>query len=222
MPNSGSAVFGLLYAPAKDGRVIIGVYVRKRRPKMEQTGCKCLCEKCAATKTGTDLWLLGNDPNLERYLEFSADFEHYFLFTLDHALEKLTLEYYDKDFSKIWKREFEGTTAAHYDYTKNNIYLSADNSLYIIDLSTGEYTFQPAFIGEKQEIRKMTDGILSVGFTKSDAIMKTDLEGRFGGKYSLDGKHCRRRQCGRWRSVCRWQNHFAAGTPAPHESANGA
>ena len=32
-------------------------------------------------------------------------------------------------------------------------------------------------IGEKQEIRKMTDGILSVGFTKSDAIMKTDLEG---------------------------------------------
>ena len=28
------------------------------------------------TKTGTDLWLLGNDPNLERYLEFSADFEH--------------------------------------------------------------------------------------------------------------------------------------------------
>lgn len=129
------------------------------------------------TKTGTDLWLLGNDPNLERYLEFSADFEHYFLFTLDHALEKLTLEYYDKDFSKIWKREFEGTTAAHYDYTKNNIYLSADNSLYIIDLSTGEDTFQPAFIGEKQEIRKMTDGILSVGFTKSDAIMKTDLEG---------------------------------------------
>ena len=86
VPNSGSAVFGLLYAPAKDGRVIIGVCVRKRRPKMEQTGCKCLCEKCAATKTGTDLWLLGNDPNLERYLEFSADFEHYFLFTLDHAL----------------------------------------------------------------------------------------------------------------------------------------
>ena len=139
------------------------------------------------TKTGTDLWLLGNDPNLERYLEFSADFEHYFLFTLDHALEKLTLEYYDKDFSKIWKREFEGTTAAHYDYTKNNIYLSADNSLYIIDLSTGEDTFQPAFIGEKQEIRKMTDGILSVGFTKSDAIMKTDLEGNILWTASIAG-----------------------------------
>lgn len=129
------------------------------------------------TKTGTDNWLIGNDPNLERYLEFSADFEHYFLFTLDHALEKLTLEYYDKDFSKIWKREFESTTSAHYDYTKNNIYLSADNSLYVIDLATGEDTFKPVFIGEKQEIRKMADGILGIGFAKSDAIMKTDLAG---------------------------------------------
>ena len=129
------------------------------------------------TKTGTDNWLIGNDPNIERYLEFSADFEHYFLFTLDHKIEKLTLEYYDQNFSKIWKREFENTVSAYYDYTKNNIYLSADNSLYIIDLATGEDTFQHTFIGEKQEIRKMADGVLCIGFTKSDAIMKTDLEG---------------------------------------------
>ena len=61
VPNSGSAVFGLLYAPAKDGRVIIGVYVRKRRPKMEQTGCKCLCEKCAANKSDCPLRKLSEE-----------------------------------------------------------------------------------------------------------------------------------------------------------------
>ena len=82
------------------------------------------------------------------------------MFTLDHKIEKLTLEYYDQNFSKIWKREFENTVSAYYDYTKNNIYLSADNSLHIIDLATGEDTFQHTFIGEKQEIRKMADGVL--------------------------------------------------------------
>ena len=29
---------------------VMGLYVRKRRPKAEQTGCKCLCEKCSANK----------------------------------------------------------------------------------------------------------------------------------------------------------------------------
>ena len=29
---------------------VMGLYVRKRRPKAEQAGCKCLCEKCSANK----------------------------------------------------------------------------------------------------------------------------------------------------------------------------
>lgn len=137
------------------------------------------------TKTGTDWWLIGADPTIERYLEFSADFEHFLLFTFDQDMEKLTLDYYDKSFTKLWQREFDQTTSAHYDYTKNNIYLAANNSLYIINMETGEDTFSPAFIGEKQEIRKMNDGVLSVGKAKADAVIKTDLDGNLLWKTSL-------------------------------------
>ena len=33
----------------------------KRRPKMEQTGCKCLCEKCAANKSDCPLRKLSEE-----------------------------------------------------------------------------------------------------------------------------------------------------------------
>ena len=129
--------------------------------------------------------MIGADPTIERYLEFSADFEHFLLFTFDQDMEKLSLDYYDKSFTKLWQREFDQTTSAHYDYTKNNIYLAANNSLYIINMETGEDTFSPAFIGEKQEIRKMNDGVLSVGKAKADAVIKTDLDGNLLWKTSL-------------------------------------
>ena len=138
-------------------------------------------------KTGEDDWLLGVDPNIQRNIEFSADFEHFFLFTYDKALETLTLEYYSSDLEKVWKREFAETTSAVYDYTKNNIYLVANNELYIINIETGEDTFQPCFIGEKLDIRKLSDGILTVGENKSDAVIKNDLQGNMIWKTNLAG-----------------------------------
>ena len=41
--------------------MVMGLYVRKRRPKMEQTGCKCLCEKCAANKSNCPLRKLSEE-----------------------------------------------------------------------------------------------------------------------------------------------------------------
>lgn len=136
-------------------------------------------------KTASDFWLLGTDENIKRTIEFSADFKHFFLFTYDMALENLVLEYYDSNLNKVWKREFEETTSAVYDYTKNNIYLVANNELYIINIETGEDTFAPAFIGEKKDIRKLGDGILTVGEGKSDAIIKNDLNGKMVWKTNL-------------------------------------
>lgn len=121
--------------------------------------------------------IFDSESNIQRTLEFSADFEHYFLFTYDGNLETMTLEYYDKELNKLWKREFEETTSAAYDYTKNNIYLSANNEMYIIDLATGEDTFDPVFIGEILDVRKLTDGILCIRASKSDAVMKLDNRG---------------------------------------------
>lgn len=118
-----------------------------------------------------------SSENVSRSIEFSADFTHFFLFTYDISLETLTLEYYDNALNKVWKREFSETTNAQYDYTKNNIYLIANNELYIIDITTGEDTYSPLYVGERFDLRKTKDGILMISRNKSDAIMKADLEG---------------------------------------------
>lgn len=125
------------------------------------------------------------DGVFERYVEFSADFEHFFLFTYNTSLETLKLSYYDKGLHKIWDREFENTTNAVYDYTKNNIYIVVNNELYVINIETGEDTFAPAYIGSRVAIRKFADGILTVSEGKSDGIMKSKLDGSIQWKANL-------------------------------------
>lgn len=123
--------------------------------------------------------------SIERHVEFSADFKHFFLFTYDWSLETMTLEYYDQNYNKLWKREFEeiappkteGDMTRVYDYTKNNIYLVANNELYIINTETGEDTYEPKFVGDKIDVRKLDDGILLISYNKSDGIMKLGLDG---------------------------------------------
>ena len=127
---------------------------------------------------------MGESP-IERSIEFAADFEHFFLFAYDWELETLTLEYYDSSLNKIWEREFNETTSAHYDYTKNNIYLAANSELYIINIQTGEDTYPPLYVGEKMEIRKLRDGILMVSKSKSDGVMKVGLDGQMIWKSNL-------------------------------------
>lgn len=121
--------------------------------------------------------LVGTNENMIRELQFSADFEHYFLFTFDTSLGMLTLDYYDKQLNKIWTREFPETTSAVYDYTESNIYLVANNELNIINIETGENTFDPVFVGKKIEVRKLADGILLIADDVSDTFMKTDCSG---------------------------------------------
>lgn len=117
------------------------------------------------------------DAGIERRIEFSADFEHFFLFTRNTGLESLTLAYYDKSFKKIWEREFEEITSAVYDYTETNLYIVVNNELCIINLETGEDVFTPSYVGEKKEIRKFSDGIVIVSASKSDGIMKISPSG---------------------------------------------
>lgn len=120
----------------------------------------------------------------EYKIEFSADFQHFFMFMYDNSVETLTLEYYDNSLNKIWKREFESTTSASYDVTKNNIYLCANNEMYVININTGEDTFPSTYVGNKLDIRKFRNGVLAISEGKSDAFLFTDLQGNI--KWKLD------------------------------------
>lgn len=131
-------------------------------------------------------WVISENENIRRNIEFSSDFQHYYLFTYDDSLQNLTVEYYDKDFNKLWKREFENTTDCQYDCTTSHVYLNTNNNLYVIDVSTGEDASAPAYVGNKAAIRKLQDGILMLSWDATDAIMKTDDSGNVLWKTSLD------------------------------------
>ena len=47
----------------------------------------------------------------------------------------------------------------------------------MINASTGEDVFERKYVGQKTGIRKVSDGIILIAETKTEAIMKTDLEG---------------------------------------------
>ena len=125
------------------------------------------------------------DAGIVRKIEFSADFEHFFLFTHNEELESLKLAYYDKSFNKIWEREFSETSNAVYDYTEANLYIVVNNELYIISIATGEDVFDPSYVGEKKEIRKDADGVVIVSASKSDGLMKTSPSGEILWKTNL-------------------------------------
>lgn len=92
--------------------------------------------------TDNYVFATGDETGINRYIEFAPDFEHFFIFVYDSRNEYLTVEYYDKDFKRIWTRDFENTLSGTYDYTENNIYLVANNYLYTINTLTGEDTFE--------------------------------------------------------------------------------
>lgn len=129
---------------------------------------------------------LGDETDIRREIEFAPDFEHFYLFIYDYKQKFLTVEYYDKDLKKVWAREFEDTSVATYDFTKNNIYLVANNTLYIINTTDGKDTYSPKFVGEKLGVRKLNDSLILFATSQYDAIIKTDLKGDIIWKTNVD------------------------------------
>ena len=130
----------------------------------------------------------GNETNIKREIQFAPDFEHFYMFIYDYSLKFLTVEYYNKDLKKEWAREFEDTVVATYDFTKNNVYLVANNTLYIINTANGEDTYPPKFVGEKLGVRKLNDSLILFATSQYDAIMKTDLKGDIIWKTNVDSE----------------------------------
>lgn len=153
----------------------------KYRMYMKQGVIEDAKSKSNIYRTGTSV----DESEIVRQIEFAPDFEHYLIYTFDTSLNSMSVVYYDKDFKKIWQRDFEETISGVYDYTKNNFYIVANNDLYIIDMRTGEDTVKPSYVGEKTDIRKLSDGLIMFSASKSDSVMKTDLNGNIVWKTNI-------------------------------------
>lgn len=116
----------------------------------------------------------------------AADFQNYIVSIFDRNLKVTYLEYYNRDFKKIWSREFKNVDNISMDYTAQSVYLVADNDLFVVDIESGEDRISPVMVGEKVKLCVVPDGIIMVGSGNNDNIMKTDFEGNIIWKTSVD------------------------------------
>lgn len=145
----------------------------KYRLYMKQGVVEDAKSKSSVYGTGTSV----DDSKIIRKIEFAPDFEHYLIYTFDTELNSLSVGYYDKNFNKVWQRDFEETVNGVYDYTDKCFYIVANNDLYIIEMSTGKDVKKPSYVGAKSDIRKVHDGLIMFSEEKTDSVMKTDLNG---------------------------------------------
>lgn len=124
--------------------------------------------------------------SIERLFYVAADFEHYIVSNHDRNLNLMYLEYYDRDFNKVWGREFENVDSVPYDYTADLIVLAADNDLYMIDIETGKDLVDPVLVGKKVAVNITQEGIILIGAGNKDNVMKVDEKGQPIWKTSVD------------------------------------
>lgn len=126
---------------------------------------------------------------VSKKLYISADFEHYIVITNDTELKYIYIDYFNRDLTKVWSREFDYMDNSTYiDYTANQLALQIDNDLYLIDLETGNNVIDPILVGEKIKMVMLEDSILLIGNQSKDTIMRVNYSGNVIQKTSIESK----------------------------------
>lgn len=120
--------------------------------------------------------------NTIKRLFITPDFQHYIVTTYDKTIKHVYIDYFDKDFKKIWNREFDFESKEEsigpIDCTNERISIVIDNDLYLIDSSTGKDVIDPILVGQKIRVNIMPDGIILIGKDNKDTIMKVNYDGK--------------------------------------------
>lgn len=130
--------------------------------------------------------------NTQQNIEVSYDYKHFIILTYETSTETAYMEYYDRDFNKIWRKEIdkEGSidysgVRGYYDYNENYLTFVMDGYLSIISLTDGSDVIEPALIGTDHEIVMFSDYILLFGYDKKDYIIKLNYNGEIEEKISI-------------------------------------
>ncbi len=121
--------------------------------------------------------------NTIKKLFITPDFQHYIVTTYDIELKHVYIDYFDKEFKKIWNREFDVNSSnpnvqGPLDYNSSQLAIVIDNDLYLINLENGENIIEPIIVGEKINLNMTSDSIILIGNDNKDAIMKVGLDGK--------------------------------------------
>lgn len=121
--------------------------------------------------------------NTSKKLFITPDFQHYIVTTYDIELKHVYIDYFDKEFKKIWNREFDINSSnpniqGPLDYNSSQLAIVIDNDLHLINLENGENIIEPVIVGEKISLNMTSDGVILIGNNNKDAIMKVGFDGK--------------------------------------------
>lgn len=129
----------------------------------------------------------------QQVINVAYDYKHFIILTYEKATETAYMEYYDREFNKIWRKELdkegsinESGVRAYYDYNNKYLTFVMDGYLYLIDLTDGTDVISPVLIGSDHEILMCEDYILLIGYEKKDYIIKLNYNGKIEKKVSIE------------------------------------
>ena len=129
----------------------------------------------------------------QQVINVAYDYKHFIILTYEKATETAYMEYYDREFNKIWRKELdkegsinESGVRAYYDYNNKYLTFVMDGYLYLIDLTDGTDVISPVLIGADHEILMCEDYILLIGYEKKDYIIKLNYNGKIEKKVSIE------------------------------------
>lgn len=129
----------------------------------------------------------------QQVINVAYDYKHFIILTYEKATETAYMEYYDREFNKIWRKELdkegsinESGVRAYYDYNNKYLTFVMDGYLYLIDLTDGTDVISPVLIGADHEILMCEDYILLIGYEKKDYIIKLNYNGKIEKKISIE------------------------------------
>ncbi|MBR2744352.1 MAG: zinc ribbon domain-containing protein [Clostridia bacterium] len=126
--------------------------------------------------------------------KIAADFEHFIVSSYDSSVKQVYIEYYDKNYNKLWQRKFDLTNQYEtynsivmcFDYTKDRMAVNVENDLYLINLENGEDVFKPVLVGQATRVVMQKNGIVLLGTKSKDAIMKINYDGTIAQRLDVD------------------------------------
>ncbi len=128
----------------------------------------------------------------QQVINVAYDYKHFIILTYEKATETAYMEYYDRDFNKVWRKELdkEGSideykARGYYDYNDKYLTFVMDGYLYLIDLTDGSDVISPILIGTDHEIVMCEDYILLFGYNKKDYIIKMGYDGKIQKKIDI-------------------------------------
>ena len=128
----------------------------------------------------------------QQYVNVAYDYKHFIILTYETATETVYMEYYDRDFNKIWRKELDkegnidsSKARGYYDYNNKYLTFVMDGYLYLIDLTDGSDVISPVLIGSDHEIVMCKDYILLFGYSKKDYIIKLGYDGKVQKKVDI-------------------------------------